>query len=393
MKKLLILSYRSCARHLGMYLLILLQLLVMTIGTNVLLASYNQQAMLQEPYMELMESEGYYLSGNIEDDLVTSKGIPIMEALEGDWNIYKFSKYVQQFECGQESIAGQFLIYEDAFWDAFHPVLKHGRWKKSDSGKEPWCIATANAPGDSVTLPGCEQPVAVKGILGDLCYLPSMSSWHRNGSVQDNFYSIFQIEKETQVYFLIPRSQWNKLGIEAEEESPNQIITTSAQLTNGQYAWNDVIFRELGEPQISLAVLLERAEDARMENVRKFLPLLLSLLLITLFGILCATAIHTMQDLKQTAVYYLCGMRWRTTLTLTLLQLGILLVLTAGCTAAAWLIAAGFGIPSQLGLRFAWNNLGVTLILFGLVLLSGCLMPLGITKRVTPTSLLRSART
>ena len=393
MKKLLILSYRSCARHLGMYLLILLQLLVMTIGTNVLLASYNQQSMLQEPYMELMESEGYYLSGNIEDDLVTSKGIPIMEALEGDWNIYKFSKYVEQFECGQESIAGQFLIYEDAFWDTFHPVLKHGRWKKSDSGKEPWCIATANALGDSVTLPGCEQPVAVKGVLGDLCYLPSMSSWYRNGSMQDNFYRIFQIEKETQVYFLIPRSQWNKLGIEAEEESPNQIITTASHLTDAQREKNATLFRELGEPQIPLSVLLERAEDARMENVRKFLPLLLSLLLITLFGILCATAIHTMQDLKQTAVYYLCGMRWRTSLTLTLLQLGILLVLTAGCTAAAWLIAAGFGVPAQLGLRFDWNNLGVSLILFGLILLSGCLMPLGITKRVTPTSLLRSART
>lgn len=59
MKKLLILSYRSCARHLGMYLLILLQLLTVTIGTNVLLASYNQQTMLQEPYMELMQSDGY----------------------------------------------------------------------------------------------------------------------------------------------------------------------------------------------------------------------------------------------------------------------------------------------------------------------------------------------
>ena len=387
MKKLLILSYRSCARHLGMYLLILLQLLTVTIGTNVLLASYNQQTMLQEPYMELMQSDGYYLSGGIDEELVTQDGTPMMDVLEGDWNTFKLTAYIAKFYCGQQEFSGKFLICEDAFWDAYHPVLKHGRWKKSDSGTESWCVATANVPGDSVTIPGYGQTVAVKGVLGDLCYLPSMSRWSRN------FYDIFQLERESTVYFLISRSQWNKLGIAENYQSHNQIITTASQLTDAQREKNAALFRELGEPQIPLSVLLERAEDARLENVRKFLPLLVSMLIITMFGILCATAIHTMQDLKQTAVYYLCGMRWRTSLTLTLLQLGILLVLTAGCTGAAWLIATAFGVPAQLGLRFDWNNLGITMILFGLVLPSGCLMPYGITKRVTPTSLLRSART
>lgn len=393
MKKLLILSYRSCARHLGMYLLILLQLLTVTIGTNVLLASYNQQTMLQEPYLELMQSDGYYLSGGFDEELVTQDGTPMMDVLEGDWNSYRFSERSDFVSCGQRTVDGKFLIYEDAFWDAYHPVLKHGRWKKSDSGTEPWCVATANVPGDSVTIPGYGQTVAVKGVLGDLCYLPSMSSWSRNGSIQDNFYDIFQLERESTVYFLISRSQWNKLGIPEDCQSHNQIITTASQLTDAQCEKNAALFRELGEPQIPLSVLLERAEDARLENVRKFLPLLVSMLIITMFGILCVTAIHTMQDLKQTAVYYLCGMRWRTSLTLTLLQLGILLVLTAGCTGAAWLIATAFGVCAQLGLRFDWNNLGITMLLFGLVLLSGCLMPYGITKRVTPTSLLRSART
>jgi len=393
MKKLLILSYRSCARHLGMYLLILLQLLTVTIGTNVLLASYNQQTMLQEPYMELMQSDGYYLSGGIDEELVTQDGTPMMDVLEGDWNTFKLTAYIAKFYCGQQEFSGKFLICEDAFWDAYHPVLKHGRWKKSDSGTESWCVATANVPGDSVTIPGYGQTVAVKGVLGDLCYLPSMSRWSRNGSFQVNFYDIFQLERESTVYFLISRSQWNKLGIAENYQSHNQIITTASQLTDAQREKNAALFRELGEPQIPLSVLLERAEDARLENVRKFLPLLVSMLIITMFGILCATAIHTMQDLKQTAVYYLCGMRWRTSLTLTLLQLGILLVLTAGCTGAAWLIATAFGVPAQLGLRFDWNNLGITMILFGLVLLSGCLMPYGITKRVTPTSLLRNART
>ena len=393
MKKLLILSYRSCARHLGMYLLILLQLLTVTIGTNVLLASYNQQAMLQEPYMELMQSDGYYLSGGIDEELVTQDGTPMMDVLEGDWNTFKLTAYIAKFYCGQQEFSGKFLICEDAFWDAYHPVLKHGRWKKSDSGTESWCVATANVPGDSVTIPGYGQTVAVKGVLGDLCYLPSMSRWSRNGSFQVNFYDIFQLERESTVYFLISRSQWNKLGIAENYQSHNQIITTASQLTDAQREKNAALFRELGEPQIPLSVLLERAENARLENVRKFLPLLVSMIIITMFGILCATAIHTMQDLKQTAVYYLCGMRWRTSLTLTLLQLGILLVLTAGCTGAAWLIATAFGVPAQLGLRFDWNNLGITMILFGLVLLSGCLMPYGITERVTPTSLLRSART
>lgn len=159
MKKLLILSYRSCARHLGMYLLILLQLLTVTIGTNVLLASYNQQTMLQEPYMELMQSDGYYLSGGIDEELVTQDGTPMMDVLEGDWNTFKLTAYIAKFYCGQQEFSGKFLICEDAFWDAYHPVLKHGRWKKSDSGTESWCVATANVPGDSVTIPGYGQTV------------------------------------------------------------------------------------------------------------------------------------------------------------------------------------------------------------------------------------------
>ena len=42
--------------------------------------------MLQEPYMELMQSDGYYLSGGIDEELVTQDGTPMMDVLEGDWN-------------------------------------------------------------------------------------------------------------------------------------------------------------------------------------------------------------------------------------------------------------------------------------------------------------------
>lgn len=396
MKKWLQLSFRFMSRHLGMSLFLIIEIVCLCIGLNVLLASRNHQAVLIEPFADLLDEDGYYLAS--PDSITTWEGVPFKEALQGEWQYFEFQHYVTTTQTTNGEMSLKVMVYDNAFWDAYSPLMQHGRWKSSDAiGDVPWCVVTPNIYShDILTIHGIPAAeIDIKGCLADLCYIPSMDSWYLDGSIADNFYYIYDFDTTDTAYVLMPQSQWDLLN---QPESVlgatgGCIAIPTSELTDEQRQINESVFRDCAHPEIALSELKERAEADLEENTRRFLPLLLTQLLITLFGIICATAMQTLQERSVTAIYYLCGMQQRQGMILSLWQSLCLAAVSSGWVWITYMITKILGLHANYGLHFGWNNLLITIILMIAVIMNSILSNYFVNRAAHPMILLRRQQT
>ena len=258
--KWLYLSCCSISRHLLVFLLITLEYLCILIGANALLANYNQSALLQRPYERFLDRDGYYLNVSSEepdpDDVLTVPALHESDLI-GDWSFYRMYSYYGTIAAGNSNaMAVRFIVYDDTFWDAYDPVLASGKKMQSRSQAEIHCIATANCNVKELRLPLSNLAVTISGKLGDLCYIPSMDTWKRNGSFSENFYKVFDIKTEEAVTFLMSETQWLRIMTKADLiPSDHCLAMLNAPLTEEDQAKNEELLRTCGSVGIELSVL------------------------------------------------------------------------------------------------------------------------------------------
>lgn len=381
MKKIIILGRNAIAKHIGMSILIILQTVCILVGSNILLASYQQQFTLVKPFSKWLDSDGYYVIGL---DETGSNNKTLFESLEGEWErVQYYRETTFNMYDNNKLYPIKVLVYDNEFWDNYSPLLKKGKWQKSDIIEDsPWCIATPNMFGTELLLPDADTNLKVNGIMGDLCYIPLNKSWSKNGSIAENFYSVFSTKRDETINILMPESQWNQLGLPNDIlYSPRfEIIISKHELSDEAKSYNDKIFKEFGEPAIPMSTLNLRAKADIKNRLQRFLPLLLAQLTITLFGLLCVSAIQTLSDEKTFSIFGLCGMNRKKRLLINLSEYGLLLIISCSITYIVYFVTKNAGMHTKYGLLFSMNNLILSAVLVGLLLLISITAPFIITR-------------
>lgn len=390
MKKMIRLGILLFSAHCGMYFLLLVQILTILLGINLLLASSQQRALLEEPFAEVLQQEGFYLH---ERGLASDARVS--DQLHGEKEILYFPYYTCNAQYGDALCSTTIVVYEEAFWNSYQPPMQRGSWAlPAPTDEEIFCVATSNCPTTEIMIPGSGTALNASGVLGELTYIPFMDSWSSSGGLTENLYHTFDAERADNIYLLMTRTQWDRLGIPAEKLSQGECsIVLFTDISEEERLLNEEILAQNAHPAIALSVLQERAEHARMESIRRYLPLLIALFCITLFGTMCAMAIHTLQDLHTYAIFYLCGMKWKTCTLLHTLQSSFLLVLSLLLCTAACSVIQFSGKAAVLGLRFTSGNLLASLLFCVVVAVLSCLIPRFMIRSRSPITLIRSTRT
>ena len=352
-----------------------------------LLASYNQQYLLIKPFEKWLDSEGYYIAslGGIRNEAgMSEEELEMLKKLQGEWETITFYREFNfNIQEGNDIYPVKVLVYDNNFWNNYTPILKSGKFEKSDySSNKPWCIATPNIYSLKPMLPNAIEALEIKGVMGDLCYIPICDQLDKNGSFADNFYKKYSKERDNEIYLLMPTSQWERLEIDNSEAILpfSKIIIPKRQLTNEEKSHNEEVFRDYASPQLPMSTLKERAKNDINDRLRRFLPLLIAQLTITLFGIICASAIQTLSDEKTFSIYGLCGMNRKKRMLINLSEYGILLLFSGAVTYIAYFVTKTKGMHAKYGLLFQINNLALSAAIIGILLAVSLTAPHIITR-------------
>lgn len=380
-RKLFLLGRNSLARHIGMSFLFLVQVVCILLGGNVILASVLQQAVLEEPYLSYLQQEGYYLPFTPNSILYGQDNL--LEMLHGDFSVFTIKNYCGTLENGSSY---KIIVYDDVFWDQYHPVLLQGKWENTKKHQnESWAVVSPNCSNPIINIPNVVSEIQAVGVLGELSYYPDMSKWLLTGSMSENLYSVFDIEREEVILMLMPQSSWEHLGIHDEEHfftAPYCIAVQNHPFTDSEIQENNEILRTHGNPAILLSTLFERAESAKNENIRKYLPLLIAQIIITLFGLICASLIQSMQDRHINDIYSFCGMSRHQWVEIDLLKNTIILGIAVSITLMLYLWGKNAHIFAQYGLLFGVENVLFTGFMIVLFLLGGTLIPFFFMRKI-----------
>ena len=138
-----------------------------------------------------------------------------------------------------------------------------------------------------------------------------------------------------------------------------------------------------------LPELKQKSDESLKEDLGKYVPLAAVIIIVVILGTAGAIAIQTLDEMKNYAVMYLCGMKWRRTVLVSLCKVLMLLLAAVVISVGAMMILQKQNISAELGLAFGSRNTYISLALAGAAVACSVLLPVLLLRRSQPAEIMR----
>ena len=304
------------AKHSGLYILIILQLAFLLLTENILIANLNSRDVLYKPYENIISHDGYYFmqpyaSDGIRDengDMIKTNDEILRETLaklKGSYKLYCF------YHGTLEDKGINIRVIDDTVFSALSLPLEEGKHSKNA------CLVTKNniglKAGEEIDIDGAK--IKISGVLTDKTYLPDYSLLAAEMSVEQ-LYQAYSFSKDfdsndsdmqymeyTEIiapYSLLKECIEN--GGTILYRSGKMLIAFDGPLSSEDMAYNEQVLTaaDCDEPGwlISFEQIRRKGEIYRSEDFYKMLPIVACILVVTIVGVVCSSAMISAADEK-----------------------------------------------------------------------------------------------
>ena len=329
--------------------------------------------------MQAGENEGNLICGETEEVQALFPGADVT-CTYSVWTVYDYKDIWEQYE--PDTIA-----YDNDVAFCYTPTMAEGRWLSSSDNNtvEIEAVITNNefgiGLGDEfyITTNSLGEPleekltVKVIGIVEDNSYILGTPDKYmdRYEDVRDCFFT-YSPEFNTRpfVFFLqddLRSTEEEVLGAPCITTMVmgNQFISFSGDLTKEEVSdLESVIFSNKCELiyYMEMGDVTKESMDYIWAQIKEILPIFIGLLVFVIMSVTCTSAMITRTQLKNYAIYYVLGLKWKDCIKIQVLQQVLLQCVTFVIT------LAGFGILIKRGV------LDDTLFEMGVEQFLACLM-------------------
>lgn len=170
---------------------------------------------------------------------------------------------------------------------------------------------------------------------------------------------------------------------------PNSIVTFNENISESRKHHYLEMFESLSLRYDKISDIVDESYDLALKEVVVLLPIPLFLLMVGLVGLVSMLAISTLNQLKDFAIFYISGMKWKGTVTLIFGYIILLMFSSIGL----YLIFKNSLIlfwPSFAFLTYNWSSILLVVSIQGVVGLIASLIPLYFLNRNTPSQILKN---
>lgn len=380
-------AFMSIRNSFKMTLLMIIEIVVVILGVNIIVGSYNNRNMLIEPYGQILEKTGWYMAN--DKNVVNDE--PLLGYLQGDLQQIRIDNYLDNMG----DIPIRIKIVPDEIISNMKLSVQSGKWQ-TNSVKDIVCISAPNTYGISVgdtiktaTISG----IKVTAVLTDPCYIPDYTSWSSNGGIE-NFYS-----KYSAVYYdnsvdnndlilIMSQSEFAETGLE-KNSSNFKFILYDDNPTIENTANNEQVIKDNYSIGVPLSSIKYRAKLDIKNLLNKYLPIAVCAFIVILIGFISCTAVNTLKQMKNYGVLFICGMNWSDCAKICFAYTAIIILFSACLSTVTFSICSSFNISASLGLSFEINNIYISAALIMVIFLFNIIIPMFIIHRKTPVEIIR----
>ena len=406
-------------------LLIILEIAAMLILTNTVVATYNSKKMLYEPYRELLSHngvvflqsglvEGYYDDRKEIQEIYEQYGVLYYPAivemfrknLRGDVEItYTLNRTLSSNEGGPMSqlkdynTDGVNLFYVDHnVFEKLRMPLAAGRWassKKNENGEVEIVISGGtDAALDRVySMPFGK--VKVVGILTDNTYVPP-GEYPQN--VEDklsifDYYKPFDCHISTRAPFALADQNLFE-GMDGVSWDSAWFISYEDGLSEEDMAYNTNYLKQFGQVrdqygEETFTTLAAQSEAYLNDIYMRMLPILIAAAVVILAGLVGSIAVSTLKQIKNFAIFFLCGCRWKDCVRIIMAYLTMLFAAAAVLTVLCIAVMKIINMDYLIGSVYDLNNLIVSVAEIAVMYLLAFILPHHIIKTTSPVETIK----
>ncbi len=383
------------AKHARLYILMILQLAFLLLAENILIANLNSRDVLYAPYENIISHDGYYFmqpyaSGGISDengDTIKTNDDILQETLaklKGSYKLYCF------YHGTLEDKGINIRVIDDTVFNALSLPLEEGKHSKNA------CLVTKNnigiKAGDEVDVDGVK--IKISGVLSDKTYLPDYSMIDAEMSVEQ-LYQAYSFSKDfggddtqyMEYTEIIAPFSLLKECIEngVLYRSGKMLIAFDEPLSPQDRAYNEQVLTAANcdEPGwlISFEQIRRKGEIYRSEDFYKMLPIVACILVVTIVGVVCSSAMISARQMKKFKALYLSGATSLDCLMISCLTALVSSIAALALAAAVLKIGIANSFANELGFVIGANNVFATAAVIAFAVLSFGAVPSVILRK------------
>lgn len=373
-------------------LLMIIEIVIVLIGTNIIVGGYNNRNMLFKPYQNILNKTGWYML--YDKNVLTDE--PIVEGMKGNLKEIRMGNYFDSISFDEGSIPIRIKIVPDEIINNMKLSVYSGKWE-TRSDNEIVCISAPNkygiGVGDVIKTPFLNG-ITVKAVLTDPCFLPSFIGWSSNNGIEDNFYQKYSIKYYDETVnidtleLIMSESEFNKTGL-TPSSTDNKLILYDEDPTEENIDYNKQVIKDNYQCGVTFSDLKYRAELSIKNLMSKYLPIAICAFVVILLGFISCTAVNTLRQMKNYGTLFTCGMNWSDCIKICAAYTAVILICSSSLAVAVYSIIDNFNMSATFGLSFERNNIWISAIVVAMIFLLNLIIPVFIIKSKTPVDIMR----
>lgn len=380
-------AFLSIYDNIKMNMLLIFEIIVVLIGTNIIIGAYNNRNMLIEPYKAILEKTGWYMAN--DKNVVNDE--PLLDDMTGDLKQIRIVNYFDNMG----NIPIKIKIVPDEIINNMKLSVQSGKWKTS-SEKETVCISAPNKYGISaghIIQTASISRIKVTAVLTDPCYIPDFINWSSMDGIE-NFYSKYSIvyyDKEVEdneLLLIMSESEFAETGLEISGTN-FKFILYDDNPTAENTAHNEQIIKDNYSAGVALSDIKNRAELSVKNLLNKYLPLAICAFIVILIGFISCTAVNTLKQMRNYGILFICGMKWNDCAKICSAYTAVIILCSVCLSITVFSACSMFNISANLGLSFELNNIFISAIVIMTIFLLNMIVPAFIINRKTPVEVIR----
>lgn len=385
--KYLKLALLSLAERKRTSLILLVQLTAVFLVVSVVIGSVNSRSILHEPYKDILTKQGWYIAA-FGDPEGTA------ETYFKDCSVKPELLIIHQaFAHDSSGRYYKIAVLPEMLFEGLRLPSAHTS-SEGDAGRVYGFAARGDFDaGDSLDLDlGDGKRISglkVSHLLTDPTYYPIFRSYRADGDISMLYQSISS-DTERDNYLIISERTAEALGIPEDYLSSGAVFIAwfPEPLDDSEYEPLAGFIESMG-CAVPLKEILRRTDKQLNDDVKRYAPLAVISVIVVIIGTAGAIAIQTLREMKRSAVLYLCGMKWRRIMLISLFRILLLLTAAAIISGAAMILLQTGSIAAKLGMVFDRKNIYAAAGLAALTVCSSMVMPAVLLRRTSPAEAVR----
>ncbi|NLZ46575.1 MAG: hypothetical protein GX896_07780 [Clostridiales bacterium] len=393
------LGFKQFKNHLLSNIFIILQMTVVFLLVIFMVSAILSRSKYYTPFKDVINQKGFFC------DIDTGQ-IGNIEKLEGFKDIFVtyntfilFDSEEEQEQSGNRSYF-DIKAYDKNVLDRIKPTISRGKWITESESDEfiPAVIIENNYGfdvGDIIELPqeGKVWKIKITGVLADDSYIFGHYSGGGFEPKHDfrDLYSIFNHK-----YYGNPLCPIVFMKLEDIKSMDMEYYISGSSLIT----FNNISDETLKENRQILGkdnylilgneTIKTNSEKYIYQQIYLILPIIICIMVITLVSSISVSAISAKKQLKNYAIYYICGSKWKECTLINLISSGISSFISICISVITIAITQSLGLLKETVLTFnLWHLLFILIILI-LYLGLSIIMPIRIIGKTTPKNVLYS---